>query len=226
MRNCDNCYNGHYNLSDRGEELFCDESEFTEELVDSDGVCEYHRYYPGMEEEKNYVFYDEHYLGPGYLIVNVKNGSISKFFKIYDASSNGVPNIGIRAYSKDSTENPEEKFSSIDFSFRDIEDCDNGLFKLFSSLCYEVTSDRLFTVDSQVQGYNHLKIDSNLKVVNVTLCKDTFNGTQHPCDYIDVLLGDAYTCEDFEAINKLYCGLSEICMRSLSSNDVKKMLFG
>ncbi len=224
MRNCRNCYNGHYNLSDRGEELYCDESEFMEEQVEEENNCEYHRYYPGTEEEKNYVFYDETYIAPGYLIVNVKNGKMDKFLKFYNASQDGFPLLGVRAYSTSAKEDPEEDFSSIDFSFRDLEDNENGLFKLFSGLCNDLSGERIFAIDSFAQGKNNLKLDSNLRVTRITLYKDTYHGTQQPCDYIDILMGDEYTCDDYDSIIKFWQGLSKISVKKISSEEVKKLI--
>lgn len=224
MRNCDNCYNGHYNLSEIGEEMFCDESEFMEEEVKEDGSCEYHRYYPGTEEERNHIFYDDSFIAPGYLIVNVKYGKVNKFLKFYNASQDGFPLLGVRAYSIDATENPNEDFSSIDFSFRDIEDDENGLYNLFYELCNNLSGERIFAIDSFAQGRNNLKLDSNTKVTIITLYKDTYHGMQHPCDFIDILMGDEYTCDDFDSIFKFWSGLSKICTKKISSDEVKKMI--
>ena len=224
MRNCGNCFNAHYNLSDRGEELICDESGYSEEYVEEDYTCDMHRYYPGLEEEKNYVFYDESYIAPGYLIINIKEGKVRAFFKIYIMNNNSTPLIGIRAYHAGIKENPEQKYNSIDFSFRGLEDNDNGLFKLLSTLYYDLSGDRVYSIDPHVQGKNNLKLDSNLRVVKMTFYKDLYHGTQHPCDYIDILLGDEYTCEKYEALCKFYCGLSKVCSKTLPSESVKKLL--
>ena len=96
--------------------------------------------------------------------------------------------MGIRAYSADAQENPNEEFSSIDFSFRDLEDDENGLFKLFSALCSDLSGERIFAIDPFAQGKNNLKEDSNLKVAKITLNKDNYHGIQHSCDYIDILM--------------------------------------
>lgn len=224
MRTCGNCYNGHYNLSDRGEELFCDESGFMEEDVREEGSCEYHRYYPGTEEEKNYVFYDESYIAPGYLIVNIKDGKMDKFLKFYNASQDGLPLLGVRAYSTSAKEDLDEDFSSIDFSFRDLEDDENGLFRLFSRLCDDLSGKRIFTIDSCAQGKNNLKLDSNTRVTKLTLYKDTYHGTQHPCDFIDILMGNEYTCDAYDATIKFWQELSKICIKKISSDEVKKLI--
>ena len=85
MRTCENCYYGSFNLSERGEELYCAEPGFPEEPVDTSDCCDDHIYYPGTEEENNCVFYDESYIAPGFLIVNYKAGKMSKFLKFYNS---------------------------------------------------------------------------------------------------------------------------------------------
>ena len=224
MRNCGNCYNGHYNLSDRGEEMYCDESGFIEEAVKEENYCEYHRYYPGMEDEKNYIFYDDSYIAPGYLIVNIRSGKINKFLKFYNASQDGFPLISVRAYSTSLKENPNEEFSSMDFSFRDLEDYENGLFKLFSNLSFDLLGKRVFSSNPFEQGKNNLKLESNSKVTKITLYKDTYHGTQHPSDFIDILIGDEYTCDDYNSIIKFWDDLSKICVKKISYNEVKKLI--
>ena len=139
-------------------------------------------------------------------------------------NNNSTPLIGIRAYHAGIKENPEQKYNSIDFSFRGLEDNDNGLFKLLSTLYYDLSGDRVYSIDPHVQGKNNLKLDSNLRVVKMTFYKDLYHGTQHPCDYIDILLGDEYTCEKYEALCKFYCGLSKVCSKTLPSESVKKLL--
>ena len=84
MRNCGNCYNGHYNLSERGEEMYCDESEFMEEDVKENDCCIDHRYYPGMEESRYYLFYDASYMGPGYLIASIGDGKVNMIGNIIE----------------------------------------------------------------------------------------------------------------------------------------------
>ena len=180
-----------------------------EEEVDESNCCSCHRYYYGLEEEKNYVFYDESYLGPGYLIVNVKDGKMNKFLKIYETNSDGFPSFGIRAYSVDARENSNDVFSSIEFTFRDIEDYDNDLYRCFTHLNNDLSGKRVFSVDPVREGKNNFKLDSNPRVTKITLLKDTYDGDQHPTDYIDILIGDQYTCKHYEEILKFYTSLSE-----------------
>ena len=224
MRNCGNCYNGHYNLSDRGEELFCDESGFMEETVKEKSSCEYHRYYPGLEEEKNYLFYDESYLAPGYLIVNIKNGKMNKFLKICNVSENGFPLFDIRAYSSKIKEDSNEEFCKIAFTFRDLEDDENGLYKCFTNLHYSLLGKGIFSLAPSSEGNSNFKLDSNLRVTTMTISKDIFKGNQHPTDYIDILVGDETTCDNYQALLKFYQDLSAVCVNKLSHEETKKLI--
>ena len=224
MRKCENCYNGHYNLSNRGEELYCDESEFMEEITSNNNCCEYHRYYPGMEEEKNYIFYDESYIAPGLLIINTRDKKMDKFLKIYRLNEYGLPVLGIRAYSVDAKEDPDEEFGSIEFSFRDIEDNDNELYKCFLELCNSLDGKQIFSINYDGQGDNNIKLSSNSRVVKMIVNKDTYHGTQHPTDYTDILIGDEYTCNCYEEVLNFYQRLSNVCGNKTSSRDIKRLL--
>ena len=53
-RCCDNCFHGHYNLSERGEEIYCTENGYSKELVTPEYVCESHEYIQGYEEGVEY----------------------------------------------------------------------------------------------------------------------------------------------------------------------------
>ena len=41
-----------------------------------DNVCEVHKFIGNYGNERNYLLYDEKYLGPGYFIINKKDDSI------------------------------------------------------------------------------------------------------------------------------------------------------
>ena len=64
MRNCDNCYCGSYGLDcNTGiETLYCCENKYEYE-VDSSDVCESHQFIDGLGNERNYLLYDNSYLG-------------------------------------------------------------------------------------------------------------------------------------------------------------------
>lgn len=223
MRNCNNCFDGHYNLSERGEELFCGDS-FFEEKVDPTNTCESHRYIPGMEEDKNYVFYDESFLAPGYIIVNMSGEIVNKFFKIYTINQNGFPTFAISAFSKDFKENPEENFSSISFSFRDIEDNENGLYEIFTKLCLELNNEKLYSIDLVNHGKNHLEMSYEVAVTTLKLSRDNYYGDQFYNDYINIILGDDFTCKNYESFVRLFNELKERSIIKKENIDIKKLI--
>ena len=48
---CGNCFHGHYNLSERGEELYCTENGYSEVDVDPNYRCKEHVFEEGYEED-------------------------------------------------------------------------------------------------------------------------------------------------------------------------------
>ena len=224
MRKCDNCYNGHYNLSERGEEMFCDETEYIEEETKPDDTCEYHRFIPGLEEEKNYVYFDDKYLGPGYLIVKIKNDVVYKFIKLWISNTEGFPNFSLRIYEKDKQDNPDDDFNTVEFDFRDLEDDENGLFDAFTELCQDLSGARIYSLDMVNHARNNFSMTSNLKVTKLIANKDIYYGEQHPTDFIDIAIGDDCTCEKYEAFLKLYKTLSKLDIKATTNVDVKNLL--
>ena len=224
MRKCNNCYNGHYNLSERGEEMYCDETEFMEEVTNSESTCEYHRYIPGFEEEKNYVFFDDKYLGPGYLIVKIKNDIVQKFIKLWISSTDGFPNFSLRVYEKDKKDNPDDDFNTVEFDFRDLEDDENGLFQAFTNFYHDLSGTSIYSLDMVNHARNNFSMISNLKVTKLIANKDIYYGEQHPTDFIDIAIGDDCTCPKYYAFLKLYQKLSKLDIKSTSNEDIQKLL--
>lgn len=177
-----------------------------------------------MEEEKNYIFYDEQYLGPGYFIINVSGENIIKFFKIYIMNNYGFSNYAIRAFSINSKDKPEQEFNNISFSFRDIEDDDNGLFKIFTDLFYQTSGEKVFSIDKKIQGKNNFHLMENGNVTTINFSKDVWHGRQHPTDFIDINVGDNYTCQNYKAINDFYNSLSRLPINNLDEQNIKKLL--
>ena len=218
MRTCDNCFSGHYNLSDRGEEMFCDESEYMEEETNPNDICEYHRYYPGIEEEKNIVLYDEKYLGPGFLIIKLKGGKVNKFIKFYINNESGFPGFSIRAFSKDLNN------SEIEFDFRDIEDFENDLFETITKLCYRLSNRRTVNIDINSHGNNYFELTTNGKVTKWIFKKDIYGDNTALVDPIDIFIGDDYTCLNYEVFYELYNALLKQDIKKTTNDDIKEMI--
>lgn len=223
MRKCSNCYNGHYNLSERGEELYCDEIEFVEELVKDDDCCEDHIYIPGMEEEKNYIVYDESYIAPGYMIVNIKDGKICKFLKIYTIRGKELPFFGISAYSSEAVVTPGGRSMSMDFSFRDIEDYENGLYNCFCDLADDLLDEKILSIDSTTQGRSSIKVDVKYRVTKLILSKYITKNSSS-IDFIDISIGNNKNCINYDIVMKLYIALSKMCTDEVKFDDNKKLV--
>lgn len=122
MRCCGNCVDGHYYLRDEGEKLYCETNEYSAfyDEVAEDHCCECHRFVADYETEKNYVFCNKQC----FIIIHKNEDNITKILKIYKENER----YGIFAFA-----NPEyEDYSeAITFSFRNIEDDDNGLYDIF-----------------------------------------------------------------------------------------------
>ena len=225
MRKCGNCYYGHFNLSERGEEMFCTESGFMEEWVDENSCCDSHIFETGYENEKNYLLYDDEYLGPGYFIINKKNNEINKFLKIYIMNSfGGFPSFGLRAFCIDAEDKAEMKFNNIEFTFRNLEDDDNGLFEIFTNLCYNLNGSIVPTIDQKGQGENNFKLETDSKITRLIISKDVYKGDQHPTDFIDINIGDDYSCQNYEAIMELYNRLVSLNPLSIKKQDIKQLV--
>lgn len=174
--------------------------------------------------EKNYVLYDDKYLGEGYFIINEVNDKITKFIKIYTTNSNGFPNYCLRAFDVNAKDNADMDFTNIEFTFRSTEDFDNGLYSVFLELAKNVRSN-ITSIDEYYEGKNNISFSLNDKdIVKIVVSKDIWKGKQHPTDFIDINIGDNYTCVNYYAINKFYNMLSELYCNKAKNNDIKRIL--
>ena len=174
--------------------------------------------------EKNYVLYDDKYLGEGYFIINEEDDKIIKFIKIYTINNDGFPNYCLRAFGIDAKDNPDTDYTNIEFTFRNMEDLDNGLYNMFLELAKNVRGN-ITTIDEHYDGKNNISFSLDDKgIVRMIVSKDIWNGKQHPNDFIDINIGDNYSCINYEAINKFYNMLSELSCNKTKNNDIKRIL--
>ena len=103
---------------------------------------------------KNYVLYDDTYLGPGIFIINKENNKIVKFLKIYIMSNYGFPNYGLRVFSINNNDNLKQEYSVINFNFTKTDDIKNNLYKIFYNLCIDLNGEKIETIDRFKQGQN------------------------------------------------------------------------
>ena len=189
-----------------------------------DDLCIEHQYIEGLSNEKNYVLYDNKYLGEGYFIINEINNEIKKFIKIYIINYNGFPQYCLRAFGTESRDNPDSDYTNIEFVFRNMEDHDNGLYNIFLELASSIRGN-ITSTDEHYEGKNNISfILHNKGIVRMIVSKDIWRGRQHPTDFIDINIGDNYTCINYEAIKKFYNYLSRICSNKSNINDIKRIL--
>lgn len=225
MRNCDNCIYSSYGLdcNDGTETLYCGVYDYENEVIPND-TCGEHQFIEGLSNEKNYVLYDDKYLGEGYFIINEVDDKIVKFIKIYTINNDGFPHYALRAFGVESKDNPDNDYTNIEFTFRNTEDFDNGLYNVFLDLAKN-TNCNILSIDECYEGKNNISFSLNDNgIVRMIVSKDIWRGKQHPTDFIDINIGDNYTCEYYEVINKFYNMLAELSCNKTKNNVIKKIL--
>ena len=225
MRKCDNCIYGSYGLdcNTGTETLYCGIYGYEYNVIPS-GLCTHHQYIDGMSNEKNYVLYDDKYLGEGYFIINEINNKIRSFMKIYTINNDGFPHYCLRAFGIESRDNPNSDYTNTEFVFRSTEDFDNSLYKVFLEFAKNVNGN-IVTTDEYLEGKNNISFILNYKgIIRMVVSKDIWRGKQHPTDFIDINIGDNYSCVNYESINKFYNMLSEVCFDKSKDSDIKKIL--
>ena len=225
MRCCDNCFYGSYGLDcNTGiESLYCGIYNYEYEVLPSE-VCKEHQYIEGLSNEKNYVLYDDKYLGEGYFVINEVDNKIVKFMKIYTINNDGFPYYCLRAFCGDARDNSDNDYTNIEFAFRSTEDFDNGLYNIFLELAKSVRGN-ITTIDEYYQGKNNISfLLGDKDIIRMVVSKDIWRGRGHPTDYIDINIGDNYSCLNYEAINNFYNSLSQLCPDKIKNNDIKRIL--
>jgi len=172
--------------------------------------------------EKNYLLYDETYLGPGYFVVHKEGEQITSFFKFYKIDGCGFPVFNFRAFSIDGIDDPDEDFTDVAFTFNKENDGENGLYNAFyyaSSIIYR----ELTTIDRFHQGNNKLTFDQAEDCVKITASKDIWNA-DHYTDFIDIVLGDDMTCPCYYELSLAYRKLGELDAPTMSEEQRNKIL--
>lgn len=186
---------------------------------DKNYCCSKHIYIEGMEENENYIFYDEEYLGIGYLIVTTLDEEVVKFIKISITNNSVFPCFIVRGFEKDSYDSLDNEFRTIKFTFQK----DEPIYELVSKFAKSINNEKLYSIDSNEQGKNNLQLESFINEASIILSKDIL-GVKHATNFIDVLLGDSDTCKYYEQLLEFYKDLSELPLTTLKEEDIKKLL--
>ena len=172
---------------------------------------------------KNYVFYDDSYMGPGFFIISKEKDNIIKFIKIFIMDNNGFPNYGLRAFSIFGKDKPDNEFTVIDFVFTD-DDTKNNLYEIFHSLCIDLNGKKIETIDKFYQGRNSFSLKEENHTIILSVARDVY-GVKNVTDFIDINIGDEMTCDNYKAITTFYNELLNCDIKELNEKDIKQLAF-
>ncbi len=172
---------------------------------------------------KNYVLYDEKYLGPGFLIITKDEGKIIKFFKIFIINNYGFPHYGLRAFSIFGKDNPDTDYTTIDFTFKDSGFMEKNIYKVFHHLCIELNNNQVETIDEFNQGKNYFSLKETDDTVTLTIAKDVY-GVKNATDFVDINIGDENTCIHYQAIAMLYNQFLKLNVKLAKKEDIKQLV--
>ena len=186
---------------------------------DENYCCSEHSYIDGMEEYENYVLYDDEYLGPGYLIVSKLDDEIVKFIKICSYGEGGFSKFYIRAYKKDSIDNPNQDFRAITITANQGE----PLYDIIYNLAKSLSGGKIESIDSYAQGKNNLRVEGYMDTASLIISKDVY-GAKHFTDFVDIHAGDNASCEFYDELVAFYNNLSTITVDGSNEKDIKQLL--
>lgn len=189
------------------------------QVHDENYCCPHHLYIEGMEEYKNYVFYDEEYLGQGCLIVSKIDDEIIKFVKISSYGEGCYPIFSIRAYEKDCVDNPNQEFRKIQIDVKQ----DEVLYDIFYKFMASLNKNKILSIDIENQGKNHLYMEKDMEKVSLVIAKDVY-GVKSSTNFVDILIGDDKTCDTYLEFFEFYNNLSTVAVDNKKDDDIKQLL--
>jgi len=167
-----------------------------------------------------YTLYDEEYMGPGYFIIQEFNGEIEKFIKIFTTTNYGFSHYMARAYEKDVVDLPDQTFREIAIIARNEEE---ALYEIISELALGIKNEKILSIDPSKQGENNMIALYNTHCASLMCFKDVY-GVKHATDFIDINLGDNYTCAHWLALNDFYQDLEKHTTKEADENDIQRIL--
>lgn len=168
---------------------------------------------------KNYVLFDESYLGSGYFIISELNGVIIKYIKIYTSNNCDYPNYNIRAFERGSVDVVDQHYRDIIIDIEKEED----LFEPLDELSFITNGEPILSIDPYEQGKNQFRVDAKEDVVSLICSKDVF-GVKQATDFIDINVGDDKTRRSYLAVYIFFQNLNSICNKKGNDEDIKRIL--
>lgn len=228
MRCCGNC---EWSFSPEEEEAILEEMGYEEDdptrpragdcaigqTHDDNFYCPSHLYCDGTEE--TYLMYDENYMGQGYLIIQTVNDEITKFIKISSFGEGGFPTFSIRGYEEGLKDNLDKPFTTISITVKREE----SLFVALNKLARNLKEEKMYSIDPYFQGKSNLMVKSDEDSVTIIINKDIL-GVRNSTDFIDITLGDEYSCKFYNELLLFYNALSSLPIKNTNDEYIKKLL--
>lgn len=225
-RCCENCnFSSHFGntldleeliAGDYTEGIMCEKSGADTTPLD---VCKEHKYIEGSEEYKNYILYDDQYLGPGYFIISELDNEIIKFMKLYISSKNSFPHYHAIAFEKDSIDQEWQPYRKIKFEF----ESDDALFQIINDLNKSLNDSQIKSIDPYNQGKNKLYTSSDERTASLVFEKDVL-GVKFATDFININIGDNFACNQYFEFDKFFHSLSIKCNEAINEINIQKIL--
>lgn len=171
---------------------------------------------------KNYVLYDDTWLGPGFFIISKDENKIINFLKIFVMNNYNFPNYGLRAFSIFGRDNPNDEYTIIDFTFTE-NNTESNLYKIFYRLCTNLNGKKIETIDKFRQGKNWFSLKEENHIVTLSIAKDIY-GVKDATDFIDINIGDEITCDDYQSIAIFYSQLLNSTAKMAKTDDIKQLV--
>lgn len=166
-----------------------------------------------------YVLYDEMYLSPGFFIISEKENEIVKFAKIFAINHYGFRHYHLRAYEKDSIDIDTQAYRNIELIAKEGE----KLFEVLGYLAINLDGNSVLSIDPVEHGENQLSAILNIDNSTIIFSKDVL-GVKRATDFIDISIGDQYTCQFWEIIDNFYQDLAQNVLRETKDEDIGKIL--
>lgn len=177
-------------------------------------TCSYHEYIDGLEEYETFIEYDETYYGSGYFIITKLDDEIVRFMKISSFSEGESSKFKVIGYEKNLDENSHKLVFKVS--------SEHPLYEILCKLNKSIGKDKLYSIDKSY-GDSFLEINSYLNEASIILNKDilAFNNST---DFCEILLGDNYTCNYYDAICEFYNNLEKKASMKPNTEDLKRLL--
>ncbi len=173
--------------------------------------------------QETYVLYDRDRMNPGYFIITEEEGEIVQFIRLGTLSTNctnSLPVFCMRGYHQQKCM-PEWYAPSkiIDFTV------ENGhpLYESLYNLAKFLEERPLSTMDTLDQRKDTLSASVRKDTVTITMSKSPYK-LKEATHFIDILLGDSYTCGFYNEILDFYRSLSSVSIGETSEKGIEKII--